>query len=318
MVEARKTRISVIVGDSALEDFIVLVLIGDDYMVKVYKTQQEALKGLEQEPPDLIICDFSAQHINGLDICKILRKNLPYYYIPIIFILPEAEPLHKARLIYSGVDDYIMRTDVEDDLLVRVKLNLYRTGRQRDINPVTGLPGEASLLAELEKRLEAKKLFGVFHADLSDFRLFNQRYGFKRGDDVLKFTAKTIASALKDLGTPADFIAHPHSDDFVFLSSHDCVDSVCERIIQGFNVGVRSFYGDEDRAREYIITKNRKGEVLHILFLRIHIGVVTNEHYPFLDPIQVIQTSAELKDYSQKNFDKSMYVRERRKKYPFS
>ena len=318
MDELRKTKISVVVEDAALEDFIVLILIGEDYKVKAYRNQQEALTGLEADPPDLIICDYKSAHINGLDICRILRKNLPYYYIPVMFVLSDAEPLDKAKLVYAGADDYIPKASIEDELLLKVKLNLYRTGRQRDINPVTGLPGQAGLLAELEKRLKGKNLFAVFHADLTNFRPFNQRYGFKRGDEVLKFTATTIAGALKDLGTPADYITHPHSDDFVFLSTHDCVEEVCGRIIQGFNVGVRSFYDDEDRAKEQILIRTRKGDVLKLPFMRIHIGVVTNEHYPFVDPVQIIQTSAELKDYSQKNFDKSMYVRERRRKYPFS
>jgi GGDEF domain-containing protein len=174
------------------------------------------------------------------------------------------------------------------------------------------------LVAELEKRLEAKSLFAVFYSDLSGFRLFNQRYGFKRGDEVLKFTASVISGALKDLGTPSDYLTHPYSDDFVFLSSHDGIDAICERIIKGFNVGIRSFYDDEDRAREEIVIKTRRGDVLRLPFMKVYIGVVTNEHYPFLGSIQIIQTSSELKDFCQKNFNKSMFVKERRKKYPFS
>jgi PleD family two-component response regulator len=318
MEESKMTKVAVLVEEPSLEDFIVLILIGEDYKVKAYKNQHEALKGFEEDPPDLIISDYKSPHINGLDICRILRKNLPYYYVPIIFILPDAEPLNKAKIAYAGADDYVMRESLEAELLVKVKLNLYRTGRQRDVNPITGLPEQAGLVAELEKRLEAKSLFAVFHSDLSGFRLFNQRYGFKRGDDVLKFTSSVISGALKDLGTPSDYLTHPYSDDFVFLSSYDGIDAICERIIQGFNVGIRSFYDNEDRAREEIVIKNRRGDVMRLPFMKVHIGVVTNEHYPFLGPVQIIQTSSELKDFCQKNFDKSMFVKERRKKYPFS
>jgi DNA-binding response OmpR family regulator len=318
MEELKKTKISVLVEDAALEDLIVLILAGEDYKVKAYKNQHEALRGFVQDPPDLIISDYKSPHINGLEVCRILRQDMPYYYIPVVFILSDPEIPDKAKIAYSGGDDYIVRSSLESELPVRIRLNLYRTGRQRDVNPVTGLPGQVGLLSELGKRLAAKNVFAVFHADLSGFRLFNQRYGFKRGDEVLKFTASVIAGALKDLGTPSDYLSHPYCDDFIFLSSYDCVDALCDRVIQGFTVGIRSFYDEEDRAREQIVVKNRKGEVLRLGFLRVHIGVVTNQHYPFVEPAQIIQISTELKDYCQKNFDKSMFVRERRKKYPFS
>jgi hypothetical protein len=50
--------------------------------------------------------------------------------------------------------------------------------------------------------------------------------------------------------------------------------------------------------------------------LRIHIGAVTNEFYPFISSAQVLQIAVELKNYAKK-FERSMYVKERRKTYPF-
>lgn len=318
MTDEKRKSIAVIVEDSATADFIVLILIGEDYKVNAYSSQNEALPDLEKNTPDLIICDFKSPAINGLDVCKVLRKNFLFQYIPIIFIMPDTDPLNKAKLIYTGADDYMDRDAVEHELIVKVRLNLYRTGRQRDINPVTGLPGQAGFIRELEKRLETKKIFAVFYSDLLNFKLYNQKYGFKKGDDVLRFNANLILTALKDLGTPSDFVAHPHSDDFIFLSSPDSIKEICERILKVFNVGIRSFYSDEDKVRECIEIKNRKGEILKIPFLCIHLGVVTNEDYEFINAPQVIQIASELKDYIQKNSEKSMFVKERRKKYPFA
>ncbi len=318
MKELKRTKISVLVEDPALEDLIVLILTGEDYQVKAYKTQYEALKGVADEPPDLLISEYQSSHINGLDVCRILRKNLPYHYIPVIFMLADTELLHKEKIAYSGADDYVIRASLDIELPVKVRLNLYRTGRHRDMNPVTGLPEQAGLAAELEKRLEAHGVFAVFHADLAGFKMFNRRYGFRRGDEVLKFTASVISGALKTLGTPSDYLTHPFSDDFVFLSSIDAVDAICGRVIQDFDAGIRSFYDAEDRSREEIVLKSRRGDLLRIPFMRMHIGVVTNEHFAFAGVAQIIQISCELKDYCQKNFDKSMFVRERRKKYPFA
>ena len=50
------------------------------------------------------------------------------------------------------------------------------------------------------------------------------------------------------------------------------------------------------------LAKSRKGEILKIPLLRVHIGIVTNEYYPFINPAQVIQIAVELNDFAQKNF----------------
>ncbi len=317
MAESRKTKIALIVEDRELSDFISLILVGEDFLAKTYSDQQGALRDMETDPPDLIVAEFQTKNINGLDFCKVLRKNFLFQCTPVLFILPDAALLNKAKLFYAGADDYLSRQDIEHELVIKIKINLSRSGRERDINPLTGLPGYNGLLRELEKRIAAKSLFAVSHTDLGDFRFFNQRYGYQRGDEVLKFTESVILAALKDRGTPSDFLAHPYSDDFIFLTSTDSAESVCEQVVRTFNTGVRSFYDKEDRLQECITIKNRKGELLKMPILKIHIGVVSNEHYPFVSSVQVIQICTELKDFARKCSDKSIFVKERRRKYPF-
>jgi len=71
----KKVKIALIVGDPELMQFIAPILEGEDYRVKSYVDQQEALHDMEEDSPDLIISEFQAPRINGLDFCKTLRKN---------------------------------------------------------------------------------------------------------------------------------------------------------------------------------------------------------------------------------------------------
>lgn len=317
MVEDKKVKIAVIVEDPNLQDYIALILMGEGYDVKAYSTQNDALKNLDKQAPELIISDFQTPNIDGLDISKVLRKNFLFRYVPIIFILQDTEPLNRAKLIYAGADDYMQKSATEDELLLRVKLNLYRISRQQDVNPLTRLPGQSNLWKELEKRIESKSLFAVYYSDLYKFKEFNQRYGVNRGDEVIKYNASLILKALKDSGSPSDFLSHLQGDNFIFITLPEAVETIANRIIKAFDLGINSFYDEEDRKRGHILIKNRKGEIQKIPILRISIGVVTNENYPFLSTAQIIQTATELKDFAQKNFDKSTYVKERRKSYPF-
>lgn len=317
MEALKKAKISIIVEDRNLQDYIVLILMGEDYDVKAYTTQSDALSNLEKDFPDVIVSIFHSSNINGLDICKVLRKNFLFRYTPIIFILEDTDSLNKAKLIYAGGDDYLQRSMLEEELLLKIKLSLSRVAREKDINPLTMLPGQSNLLKELQKRIDEKALFAICCADLYKLRFYNQRYGFKKGDEVIRYVSSSILKILREFGSPSDFLAHPQNDDFFFLTPHDSAEAVADKITKTFDLNISSFYDMEDRKRGHLLIKNRKGEILKIPFLRVYVGIVTNENYQFFNPTQVIQIVTELVEFAQKSSEKSAYAKERRKVYPF-
>ena len=318
MTEDKKTKILVIVEDQHLQDYLAAMLIGENYEVKIFSRADAALNDLEKDIPDLIISDFQSAHINGIEICKAVRKSFLFSLIPLIFLLEDSSHLEKAKLIYAGGDDCIQKSSLEEELLLRVKLNLFRISRQQDVNPVTRLPGQASLLKQLQKSIDAKAQAAVCHLDLYKFREFNQRYGFKKGDEVIRYTASLITASLRYYGGPADFLAHPSSDNFFFITSPSALEEIVHKIIIDFDAGIPLFYEAQDIKRGLILIKDRKGDILKIPILRVYIGIATNEHFPFVEPAQIIQIASELKDFAQQSFEKSMFAKERRKGWPFS
>ena len=58
-----------------------------------------------------------------------------------------------------------------------------------DANPLTRLPGNSTILKIFEQRLAEKSPFAALYADLNHYKAYNDRYGFVKGDEVLKFTA---------------------------------------------------------------------------------------------------------------------------------
>lgn len=319
MMEDKKIKIFVVSEDQNFQDYAALMLMGENYEVKLYSRQREAMDELAKDAPGLIIADFQSANINGVDICKHIRSLSSFSHIPLIFILEDsAQTLERARLIYSGADDYMQKSLAEEELVLRVKLNLFRASRTQDINPVSHLPGEVALLRELQKRIDAKSLFAVAGADLYKFKEFNQRYGFKKGDEAIRYAASLIQRALQYAGNPTDFLAHSGSDNFFFVSSPFDAQAIADKVIKDFDEGIGLLYEEADRKKGFALIKNRKGDIIQVPIMRVYIGLVTNEHYPFTNPAQILQIANELKDFAQKTFEKSMYVKERRKDYPFS
>lgn len=315
MEESNNLKIAVIVEDQTLLDYIVLLLVGEGYEVKTFTTQDDAIRGLDKEVVDLIISEFQSPNINGLDICKILRKNFFYNLIPMFFIIPDEEPLNAARLIYAGADDYIKKSLIQDELFLKVKLNIYRMTRQQDINSITRFPGQPYLLRELQKRIESKKQFAISYLDLYKFKEYAYRYGFEKADAVIKYTASLILKILRELGEPSDFLTHIQINEFIFITNPRMVDAIANKIIKEFDQDITSFYDEEDRKRGCTVIKNRNGQALRIPFLKIRMGVVASAYLSFFTPARIIQIVSEVKDSVIISSDKSMYIKEEGRGY---
>ena len=77
--------------------------------------------------------------------------------------------------------------------------------RNRRISPLTGLPGNVQIQTEMKKRLLNKETFAIMYFDLDNFKAYNDVYGFANGDEIIKFTARTISKHVHQI---------PDSDNF--------------------------------------------------------------------------------------------------------
>lgn len=308
-------KVAVIVEDQPLQDYIVMLLVGEGYDVKPFSNQTSAIETLEKEFVDLIISEFHSANINGLDICKVLRKNFLYNLIPMFFLIPDEEPLNAAKLIFAGADDYIKKSQAQDELFLKIKLIAQRTSRQYDINVITRLPGSSYLLKELQKRIDSKKQFAVSYLELYKFKEFTYRYGIEKGDTFVKHTAELIYASLRKYGETTDFISHLHNNEFIFVTSPERVDTVVSNIIAEFDKSVADFYEQDDKMKGYIVIKNRQGQMQKLSFLRLRIGVVVNSYLAFFNPTRILQIAAEIKDTMLYPTEKSMSIKEEGRGY---
>lgn len=309
---ASEGDILILVEDSPTQEFLSGLFSGEGYDVVVARGQPEALEALSQKPFNLVILDFESQHIKGTEFCKTIRRNFRLRHISLILLMDTKDPLDKIKGIYAGADDYVNRPIEAAELLARVKSSLVRIARDLDANPLSKLPGNVSLLKELEERTKSERPIAVGYVDLSKFKEFNDRYGFEKGDEVIGYLALIISKALESLGNSTDFLGHIGGDDFLLITTPDCIEEVCKRIVENFDKNIASFYGQEDRARGYIITKNRKGNLSKISVMSLSIGVATNEYQKFSHIGEIIQVATDLKNYA-KTMGKSIYVKNRRR-----
>jgi predicted signal transduction protein with EAL and GGDEF domain len=75
-------------------------------------------------------------------------------------------------------------------------------------NPLTGIPGNVVLEKEIEMRLRRAKPFCMLYADLDNFKVYNDVYGFKDGDFVILLLGRIMTWVISRHGHSGDFLTH--------------------------------------------------------------------------------------------------------------
>ncbi|MGO0122262.1 diguanylate cyclase domain-containing protein [Desulfothermobacter acidiphilus] len=194
------------------------------------------------------------------------------------------------------------------DTLTRLQLEM-----ARGANPLTGLPGRVGIERELLRRAEEGKDCTVVFIDLDNFKSYNDRYGFEKGDRVILFTAHLLVQVTRKLGSEGDFVGHIGGDDFVIIASPERAELVCLRFIRYFDRLIRRFYRPEDRAAGGVKSVDRQGREAFFPFVSVSMVMVEEAgsvyHY---DIRRISEAAAEVKHYA-KLLPGSVYLRVKRR-----
>jgi diguanylate cyclase (GGDEF)-like protein len=227
-----------------------------------------------------------------------------------------------TEIISEGRYDNCPQIDTRDELgelagsLRLMALSLSRLEQlSLDSSPLTRMPGGMAVENTLSKRLQESEKLAFCIMDLDNFKSYNDRYGYAKGNEVIRATAAIIESAVREHGGKEDFIGHIGGDDFAVITDTETYEAICRTIIKRFDETVISFYNETDRARGYITTRNRQGRPMTFPVMSLSIAVVTTDRNRRMNHIEVGEIAAELKTYA-KSLPGSVLVTDRRGKFP--
>jgi len=305
-------KILIVDDDPDIRDVLKLTLSDENYEILEAKDGEEALKIINTKPLNLVLLDYKIPKMDGRKVCRLVKNDILLSHLPIIMVTGKGDIEDKVCGLDAGADDYVVKPFEPKELLARIRMVLRRTERDLEANPLTRLPGNVSILNELNRRIDNAAIFAVCYVDLDKFKSYNDKYGFEHGDDVIRETARILIRATQQYGNHQAFIGHIGGDDFVIVTTPDVADDICKKIIEDFEKAKFSFYNPEDKQRGYIVSKDRNGNEQNVPLLSISIGVVTNETRKIEHVAQIGEIGAELKSYA-KSLEKSNYVKDKRK-----
>ncbi|MFW6147843.1 MAG: diguanylate cyclase [Thermodesulfobacteriota bacterium] len=253
------------------------------------------LEAIYSEPPDLIIINQPLKGDGWKELCRRIKADIVFGHLPIMLILQSSKDGHEIDWEKMPVDDYLQKPFDPHEIKSRISLIFARSARVHDSNPLTHLPGNHSIMREIQSWIDSEAPFAVGYVDLDYFKSYNDRYGFLRGDEIIKMTARLLTNSVRKLDSVQAFVGHVGGDDFIFIVPPDALDGLCREIIRNFDLIVGDFYDEEDKIRGYIEATNRQGTKDHFPIMSISIAVATNEYRPIKHIGRLSAIAAEMK-----------------------
>ena len=121
-----KTRILVVDDEADVLELVEFNLRQAGYELTSAADGAEALKKAKAQLPALIILDVMLPEVDGLEVCKLLRRDPATARIPIIMLTAKASELDRVLGLELGADDYLTKPFSPRELLLRIKNLLLR------------------------------------------------------------------------------------------------------------------------------------------------------------------------------------------------
>jgi two-component system, cell cycle response regulator len=200
------------------------------------------------DAPNLVILDWIMPEIDGVTLCREIRKigRQPYTYVILLTAKTRKEDVIEG--LESGADDYIVKPFDAHELQVRVRAGsrivhlqqglvsaLAASEYQASHDPLTGLWNRKAVMDALNRELlrsdRENTNVGIIMGDVDHFKRINDVYGHLAGDAVLRELAARMLSAVR----PYDTVGRYGGEEFLLVSpgcSGPCPQDVAERLRQ--------------------------------------------------------------------------------------
>ena len=116
-------KILVVDDEKPISDIISFNLENEGYAIEKAYDGEQALEVFEKSQPDLVILDLMLPKMDGLEVCREIRKQSA---VPVIMLTAKDSEIDKVLGLELGADDYVTKPFSNRELIARVKANLRR------------------------------------------------------------------------------------------------------------------------------------------------------------------------------------------------
>ena len=232
-----------IIEDGEIGQKMLVDALQDTYKVNAVSTGKEALQIVKRFRPHLILLDIILPDTNGFYILRKLKENKFTQNIPIIVITGLDNDVAEEKALRLGAVDYVRKPFNKVLVNARVKIHIKIVEQMLTIEKLSFYDALTDLANrrkfdyhmeyEWQRALRKKTTIGLLLLDLDNFKNYNDTYGHKQGDTMLKAVAGVLK---KTLNRSTDLPCRWGGEEFAVLipeTSREEVLLIAEKIRSG-------------------------------------------------------------------------------------
>ncbi len=160
-------QILVVDDEADIIDMMSMNLRAEGFTVLTAYNGATGLKKAQESRPDLILLDLGLPEMNGLEVCRVLKRDPETKSIPIIIVTAKDGRTDRVVGLELGADDYIPKPFNPREVVLRVSSILRRAGEK----PVVSERYEVGVIAVDRSRYEVKVHGEVVEVTTTEFKL---------------------------------------------------------------------------------------------------------------------------------------------------
>jgi two-component system, OmpR family, response regulator BaeR len=121
------SHILIVEDDAKIADMVANYLQAQGYLTRIVADGEVALQDIVQSPPDLVLLDLMLPGLDGLEVCRKVRR---FSRVPIIMVTARVEEIDRLLGLDLGADDYVCKPFSPRELAARVRALLRRSSHQ--------------------------------------------------------------------------------------------------------------------------------------------------------------------------------------------
>jgi phosphate regulon transcriptional regulator PhoB len=210
-------EVLVVEDEPDIRRLVVLHLEREGFRCRTATTGSDALREVKAAAPDLVVLDLMLPEVDGLEVCRRLRRDASTAAIPIIMLTAKSDEVDRIVGLEVGADDYVGKPFSPKELVARVRAVLRRSHPNQatpvlTVGPITldaarhavSLNGQAIVLTPKEFDL-LQALLEAAGRVLSREFLLNRVWGYARADVIESRTVdvhvRRLRAKLGDAGS---------------------------------------------------------------------------------------------------------------------
>lgn len=175
-----KAKIFIVEDEPSIATLVKYNLEKENYKVFISNNGEEGLKEIKKIEPDLILLDWMLPDLSGIEICRSIKKDKKFKFIPIIMLTAKGQEEDKVLGLNTGADDYLVKPFSHSELIARINALLRRVKPQAIEDSVTFEDLKVDRLQKRVSRGSQEIILGPTEYRLINFFITNPRRVFSR------------------------------------------------------------------------------------------------------------------------------------------